>query len=176
MTTIELLDPGAGEDALVDVLMEIVNPAYDAGEDGLWHPGALRVIADDVHALIARGELAVARRDGRVVGCVRVRQLDPATGELGLLAAARDTLGLGIGRDLIGFAEELSRARGATAMQLRLLVPRGFEHPFKVRLDGWYTRLGYRVVRRLDFAAELPAPAGELATACDLLVYEKPLA
>jgi hypothetical protein len=61
-------------------------------------------------------------------------------------------------------------------MRLTLLVPRVGTHPFKARLHEWYTRLGYRVVGRRDFADYLPESAALLTTPCDLVEYEKPLA
>jgi GNAT superfamily N-acetyltransferase len=145
-------------------VLALVNAAYAAGEAALWQPGAQRISADELRELIARGELAVARRDGAVVGCVRT-----TPGKLGLLAAAPSELGTGVGRALVAFAEDFSRARGAHAMQLELLVPRAGSHPFKERLHAWYDRLGYRPVdrRHADFEG--------LAVACQLQIYEKPL-
>jgi GNAT superfamily N-acetyltransferase len=145
-------------------VLALVNAAYAAGEAGLWQPGARRISAEELRELIARGELAVARRDGAVVGCVRT-----TPGRLGLLAAAPSELGTGVGRALIAFAEEFSRARGARAMQLELVVPREGSHPFKRRLQAWYARLGYRPAGRRPFEVE------SLAVPCDALVFEKPL-
>ena len=42
-------------------------------------------------------------------------------------------------------------------------------------LDGWYRRLGYRVVRRTTLDENYPELVPLLATECELLVYEKPL-
>jgi GNAT superfamily N-acetyltransferase len=143
-------------------VLPIVNAAYAAGEAGLWRAGAQRISAEALREIAACGELAVARRDGAVVGCVRV-----SDGELGLLAVAPSAHGSGVGRALVAFAEE--RNRGAGSMRLELLVPRTGGHPFKHRLHAWYSRLGYRVVGRRD------ADFGGLAVPCELLVYEKPL-
>jgi hypothetical protein len=67
-----------------------------------------------------------------------------------------------------------ARARdGADA--LKLLVPRTGTHPFKARLHAWYSKLGYRVTARLDFADELPQSARLLTAPCDLVIYEKAL-
>jgi GNAT superfamily N-acetyltransferase len=168
---VELLAAGAPLGELPDM----VNAAFAAGEDGLWQPGTYRIAADELRRLVDRGELVVARREGVLAGCMRLRPLDAATAELGLLTAARDAAGAGVGRALMAFAEDRARAGGQTAMRLRLLVPREGTHPFKARLHAWYTRLGYRVVGRLDFAVELPELAALLTTPCDLVVYEKRL-
>jgi GNAT superfamily N-acetyltransferase len=65
----------------------------------------------------------VATIDGRLAGAVRVQVLDDATGELGMLAADHAYRGVGVGRELVAFAEGLSRDRGHRRMQLELLVP-----------------------------------------------------
>ena len=176
MVAVALLDGVAAADAgLLAALREVVNEAYARGEVGLWREGADRISDEGVHALVAAGELAAAREDGRVVGCVRVTSLDPRTAELGLLAVAGERTGSGVGRALLASAHDLARERGHTAMRLTLLVPKEGSHPFKVRLDGWYRRQGYRVVGRADFAATHPEPAAFLVVACDLVTFERPL-
>jgi GNAT superfamily N-acetyltransferase len=127
-----------------------------------------------VACLLERGELLLAHRDGALAGCVRVRALgDGESAELGLLTAAR--LGSGVGGELIASAERWARERGLRRMRLQLLVPRAGAHPFKRRLHDWYTRLGYRVAGRQDFADAEPEPAAHLLAPCDLVDYEKVL-
>ena len=176
MVAVALLDGRAATDAaLLATLHDIVNQAYARGEVGLWRAGTDRLLPDELRALVASGELAAAREDGSVVGCVRVTSLDRRTAELGLLAVAADRSGSGVGSALMAFAHDLARERGHTAMRLTLLVPRDGSHPFKVRLDGWYRRQGYRVVGRADFAVTHPEPAGLLLVPCDLLTFERAL-
>ena len=176
MVAVALLDGEAAADGdLLAALREIVNEAYARGEVGLWREGAQRIADEDLGALIAAGELAAAREDGRVVGCVRVTSLDPRTGELGLLAVAGERSGAGVGRALMAFAHDLARGRGHKAMRLTLLVPKDGSHPFKVRLGDWYRRQGYRVVGRADFATTHPEPARLLVAPCDLVTFERAL-
>jgi hypothetical protein len=54
-------------------------------------------------------------------------------------------------------------------MRLELLVPRSGSHPFKERLAGWYSRLGYQAAGRRD------ADFHGLAVPCELLLFVKPL-
>jgi GNAT superfamily N-acetyltransferase len=133
------------------------------------------VSAAAVARCVARGELAAAYEDGRPVGCVRVSRVDAVTGELGLLATARGAIGRGVGRALVRFAEETARARGARVMRLELLVPRHAAHPAKAWLHEWYSRLGYRVIGREDFATAYAEVGPWLAVPCDLVSYEKAL-
>ena len=176
MVAVALLDGAAAADAgLVAALRDVVNEAYVRGEAGLWRAGAQRISSDDLRALIASGQLAAAHEDGQVVGCVRVTSLDARTAELGLLAVAGERAGSGVGRALMAFAHDLARERGHTAMRLTLLVPHEGTHPYKVRLDEWYRRQGYRAIARADFAATHPEPAAFLAVACDLVTFERAL-
>jgi predicted N-acetyltransferase YhbS len=144
----------------------IINAAYDAGEAGIWLDGWKRTALESVEALIARGEIAVARSSGEVIGSVRVLRLDEQTAELGMLSVAPEAFGTGTGRALLTFAEQFY---GTDFMQLELVVPRGAPHPDKVRLHAWYSRLGYREISRRNFdEALLTAPA-------DLVTYRKSL-
>jgi GNAT superfamily N-acetyltransferase len=171
--TVELLPPDAADDAaLVADLSDRINRVYAVGEEGMWLEGAVRIQPAEVEASLRKGEIAVSRLDGRVVGSVRIRQLDSETGEFGLLVADPEHRGIGVGRELVRFAEEHARSRGLETMQLELLVPRDWTHPAKQFLHDWYSRLGYRVVSSRDFS---PEAAKLLATPVDFLVYERAL-
>jgi GNAT superfamily N-acetyltransferase len=174
--TIELLPAAAGDDAaLVERIAELVNEVYATAERGLWRDDATRTTPAEVAELIRAGELAVAGEDGQVVGCLRLHDVSDGTSEFGLLVAAPDRRGIGVGRALVDFAERHSRERGLRAIQLELLVPRTWSHPSKEFLRAWYGRRGYRLVRTGSVDAAYPQLAPLLATPCDLEVHEKPL-
>ena len=175
-TTIDLLEPAtADDDGLVAHIAALINTVYVTAERGLWRNGATRTTAPELAALIRAGEIAVARRGGEIVGSVRIHDVAADTSEFGMLVAAPDRRGTGVGRELLTFAERHGRERGRRAMQLELLVPIGWSHPSKEFLKGWYGRCGYQIVRsgRIDDAHPQRAPL--LATACVVEVYEKPL-
>ncbi|WP_410672743.1 GNAT family N-acetyltransferase [Amycolatopsis sp. cmx-4-68] len=171
---IELL-PSAGP-ALIARITALVNQVYAESEKGLWRGSTDRTSIDEVGGFVRAGEIAVARVEGDLAGAVRIRRLDETTGEFGMLAADPARRGLGVGRDLVGFAERASRAAGCREMQLELLVPRDWTHPSKQFLAEWYARLGYRVTHRADLAEDYPHLAPALATPCAFLVYRKDLA
>jgi GNAT superfamily N-acetyltransferase len=174
--SVELLEPGADEDTeLVDQLTALINEVYATAESGLWRDGAMRTTAAELAELIRAEEIAVATRRGRIVGSVRVRDLGADVSEFGLLVAASDQRGIGIGRALLDFVEARSRERGSRTMQLELLVPRGWSHPSKQFLRAWYGRRGYRLSRTARFDDAYPQLAPLLATPCDLEIYDKPL-
>ncbi|GLK17283.1 GNAT family N-acetyltransferase [Herbiconiux flava] len=174
--SIELLPPEAADDeALVGRLVAIVNAAYAVGEAGMWVAGTSRVGAEEMRGLIRASEIVVARVGERPTGCVRVHRLDETTWGFGMLAAARDAHGRGIGRALVAAAEEVARSAGAAEMQLELLVPSVGVQESKVRLAAWYARAGYRRTASKPMAEDYPELADSLAAPCDYQIWRKPL-
>jgi GNAT superfamily N-acetyltransferase len=173
---VELLGADAAKDhELVRRLTRMVNVVYADAEEGIWKPGSDRTNAEGMSGLIGAGEIAVAGVDGELVGAVRIQAVAEDTGEFGMLVADPDRRGIGIGRELVRFAEGHYREHGMRAMQLELLVPREWEHPHKVFLDGWYRRIGYRVVRTTTLDESYPELEPLLATPCKFVIYEKGL-
>lgn len=160
---------------LANEIAGLVNRVYAEAEAGLWVDGASRTTEAEVAGLIDAGEIAVAQTEDRVVGSVRIQQLDDGLGEFGMLVAAPDQRGTGLGRELVRFAEQWARSHGLAAMQLELLVPRTWKHPVKEFLRGWYTRIGYQVVRTGDLNADFPHLVPHLACPCDFLIFRKDL-
>jgi GNAT superfamily N-acetyltransferase len=165
----------AEDDQYVTEVTELVNLVYGPAEEGLWVPGTDRTTPAEVHTLIAAGELAEARVDGTLAGVARVMRLPTGEGEVGMLVVHPSRRGTGLGRDLIAYAEKWAVDLGIRTMQLELLVPQTWTHPVKQSLHEWYTRLSYRVVRTGDLAEDYPALVPRLATACDFLIFNKPL-
>jgi GNAT superfamily N-acetyltransferase len=172
---IRLLGPADDDRALAGHVAALINTAYRATEAGIWRDGTTRTNAAEVGRLIAAGEIAVAARDDRLAGAVRIRDVPGDASEFGMLAAAPDEHGTGVGRALLDFAEERARARGLRAMRLELLVPRTWKHPSKEFLKAWYGRRGYRLVHTTTLDEGHPHLAPRLATPCLLEVHEKPL-
>ena len=174
---VKLLAPDeARDEVLVGELVRLINGAYAVGEAGLWLEGTTRTGPDEIAEAIRSGGMLTATREGRLVGCAYLRQLDAGTADLRLVAAAPDQWGSGVGRELVRSAEDLMRSHGMPTMQLELLVPKGWAHPEKERLRSWYTRLGYRVVRSAPFEQVAAHLASQLATPCEFLIFHKPLA
>jgi GNAT superfamily N-acetyltransferase len=165
----------AHDEALVEDLVRLINEAYAVGEAGLWQEGAARTDSGEISEAILDSGMLTAKLDGELVGCACIRRLDPETADLGLVSAATDRWGSGIGRELVRAAEELARSRGVTTMQLELLVPRQRSHPEKDRLRDWYTRLGYQVVRTAPFEEVAAHLEPRLATPCEFLIFRKSL-
>lgn len=172
---VEVAIPSRPDDALTAAVVDLVNRVYADAEKGIWQDGADRTAGPEIAAMVLAGELAVARLDGGLVGCVRIQRLDDDLAEFGMLVASPEHRGLGIGRSLVGFAEDRARRQGLGRMQLEVLAPRDWTHPVKEFLHDWYTRIGYRPVRTGRFADAYPALAPRLATPCNFTIYHKPL-
>lgn len=173
---VELLPAAASDDATVmERITHLTNEVYAVAEDGLWAEGVTRTTVGEVAELTRAGQIAVARLRNRIVGSVRVQRLDEGTGEFGMLVADTDHRGLGVGRELVRFAERKCDRDGLVTMQLELLVPRNWSHPVKEFLAAWYTRIGYRVARTGTIDEAYPALAPLLATPCDFVIYRKDL-
>jgi GNAT superfamily N-acetyltransferase len=164
-----------GDAGFVTEVTGLVNRVYADAEKGLWQPGTRCTDETEVAGVIQAGDLAVARAGGALAGAVRVQRLPTGEGEFGMLVADQAHRGSGVGRDLVAFAEGWARGQGRTTMQLELLVPREWTHPVKEFLREWYTRLGYRPVRREPFEGAYPHLQPRLATPCDFVVYHKAL-
>jgi GNAT superfamily N-acetyltransferase len=170
------LAPGdAGDEALVEELVRVINEAYAIGEAGLWVEGATRTGPDEIAGFVRSGGMLAATVDGRLVGCAYLRPLDAHTADLGLISTAADHWGRGVGTELVRFAEELARSRGVKTMQLDVLVPKDGLHPAKVRLRDWYTRLGYAEVRTAPFEEVVGHLAPKLAGPSEFLIFHKRL-
>jgi GNAT superfamily N-acetyltransferase len=165
----------ARDEALVKELARLINEAYAVGEAGLWLDGTTRTGPGEIAEAIRSGGMLAATFEGLLVGCAYVRSLGADAADLGMVAAATDQWGRGVGGELVRSAEELMRSNGVATMQLELFVPKGWVHPEKERLHGWYTRLGYRVIRSAPFEEAAAHLASQLAVPCEFLIFRKRL-
>jgi GNAT superfamily N-acetyltransferase len=164
------------DEAVAGDLVRLINQAYAVGEAGLWDGSVDRTDLAEITEAIRAGQMLVARdTDGFVLGCLRTRSVAATTSDVGLIGVSPDAWGSGIGGILLAAAEALAHARGATTMQLELLVPRTGTHPAKQRLHDWYTRRGYAVTRTIPMETYLPHVAPLLSTPGDILIFTKPL-
>ena len=171
------IEPTASADdaAIVTAITDLINSVYLIAEAGLWVDGARRTDAVEIAELIRLQELVTARIGGDLAGVGRVHALDGGTAEFGMLAADPARRSVGVGRALVAFAEASAVDRGFASMQLELLVPTSWQHPSKQFLREWYSRIGYREVRRGTLGEIYPELEPLLATRCDLLVFRKVL-
>ena len=173
----------------------LVNKVYQDSEGKLWQEGHARTTNLEISNLIRSGSFAFAYLDEKwangtsqverqsqgghgkrlIIGCIYAKLLSPTLGDLGVLALDETYRGGGLGSDLVHYAEDYCRQKGCTVMQLELLVPTTFELGMKKRLQDWYTRMGYQVVRLADFQEAHPSLAPDLLAPVDYKIFEKPL-
>jgi GNAT superfamily N-acetyltransferase len=165
----------ADDARLTAELTGLINEVYAVAEEGLWVEGASRTTIERVAELMRTGQMAVARVAGQVVGCVRIQFLGGGVGEFGMLAVIQGSRGTGAGRELVRFAEQAAQRERCDTMQLEVLVPRGWSHPSKQFLTGWYTRSGYKLARISAIEESYPELTPLLATPCDFMIYRKTL-
>ncbi|MDX6519476.1 MAG: hypothetical protein QOJ31_1201 [Gaiellales bacterium] len=123
----------AADPADADAVREIALEAYAIYTPRIGRPPA--PISADYATLIERGEVWVADHGGRVIGFVVVR---PQDGSLLLenVAVSPGHQRLGVGRELIAFAEARARSLALSAVEL-------YTNEHMVENIGYYPRLGY---------------------------------
>ncbi len=97
-----------------------------------------------------------------IVGTVVVR-VEGTHGYFGMLAIAPDRQGRGVGRRLIGAAEDLARGRGCITMEIRVV-------DLRTELPPFYEALGYRITGTAPFSEP-----GKLLQPALFLLMSKPL-
>ncbi|ETS82885.1 hypothetical protein PFICI_04761 [Pestalotiopsis fici W106-1] len=194
---IHMAPPTAANDtALVERLRDIVNLVYGETEGDIFVEGYQRVSTEEMVDVMRAGQLAVAHlktptsapsdlsssspsspEATSAIGCMRIQTLPNRTGELGMFAIDPLYRGSGLGRDMVAFAESHCRSSlGSEVMRLELLVPKSnVEHVFKKRLQAWYERMGYVVVKLGVFQDDYPQLAPLLRGTCEYRVFEKNL-
>jgi GNAT superfamily N-acetyltransferase len=163
----------ADDTKLMAEVEALINDVYAVAEEGLWKDGVARTNLNETTDLTRSGEIAVAYLDGRLVGCIRVQQLEDEVYEFGMLAASREHRGMGVGRELVQFVERYARESGCNAVQLEVLVPSEWSHPSKKFLIEWYTRIGYEPKKKGSLAEYYPDLEPLLATPCNYLIFRK---
>lgn len=108
------IGPARAEEA--EAIAGLIHRAF-AGYRGKLQPepSALRESADSIRSALETEQVFVARRDGRIVGCVSVQQRG-ALAYARRLAVEPAEQGAGIGRALMAEAEGLARRLGLTRL------------------------------------------------------------
>ncbi|KAF4512125.1 hypothetical protein G6O67_001305 [Ophiocordyceps sinensis] len=193
--TVEIASALAADDAhLVSQVTALVNTAYAEAETGIFLPSYRRTSPVEIARFIQQGDLALAclgrRLSGasssvsdsadqaggggrQVIGCVYIKRLSPTLGNFSMLALDARFRGGGLGTGLVRFAERHCRELGCTTVQLELLVPTSFAHAVKLRLQAWYLRMGYRIVRLGSFEQDYPDLVPLLTGPADFRIFEK---
>ncbi|KAJ4308057.1 hypothetical protein N0V84_012324 [Fusarium piperis] len=152
----------ADDESFSATVASIVNTAYTEAEQDIFLPNYQRTSPTEIAQFVRNGQLAVAYLEdcGHPIGCVCIKLLGPGRGEFGMLALDAKHQGAG---------------NGCTIMQLEVLVPTTFHHAGKERMQAWYQRLGYQVIKLGRFDEDYPELAKILSGPTDYKIFEKKL-
>jgi len=139
----ETRDAGAAD---IDAVVRLVNAAYEV--ERFIYDGD-RTDATECAGLLGTGKLLLAEQDGVLVGCVYL-ELREHSGYFGFLSVLPTCQRHGIGRFLVGAAEDWFRRQGRSVSELQIIDVRG-------ELAEFYRRLGYREIGTTRFPADVPA-------------------
>jgi GNAT superfamily N-acetyltransferase len=180
-------EEAAQDDKLIQYLTDLVNRVYFDAEASFWTPGFKRTKAAEVQDYLNSRALALAWRGDSsfsqhghlsqdLLGCANIKMFPhEETGEFGMLACDPVSRGVGVGRELLRFAEDEARRRGARRMRLELLQGDGWRHDFKARLEAWYGRSGYQLAGVEDVQKNWPFLVPLLAKPMVMKVFIKQL-
>jgi GNAT superfamily N-acetyltransferase len=173
--SIEFLDPSAADDTgLVETIVGIMNRAYATAEKALWNREVGRTTVEEATDWVVKGEVAVARHGGVVVGAVCARMHDPSTGWFGALSVDPEHQNRGIAGALVRFVESTARRSGAREIEIEVLVPTQPE-PHSDRLLSWYASIGYVEINRVRLADFDERAVDDALLDIDVAVMRKPL-
>ena len=113
-------------------LVRIINAAYEVEK---FFVSGDRTDAATVQRLMTTGAFVVTRDEGGLSGCVYVERRGPR-GYFGMLAVDPSRQRSGLGRRLIGLAEQYVRDHGGSAMDIRVVN-------LRTELPPFYRTLGY---------------------------------
>lgn len=129
----------------VEPLARLINAAFVVEQPFIEGE---RIDPQGVRAYMEKGKFLLAEDSAGLAGCVYV-ELRGERGYLGLLGVDPPRQGYGLGRKLMGAAENYFRAAGCHAIDLRIISPR-------TPLPVFYAHLGYAQTGTAPFAADVP--------------------
>ncbi|MDH6522631.1 GNAT superfamily N-acetyltransferase [Streptomyces sp. SAI-135] len=173
---IQVLPPEANSDeTLMTEITDLVNRVYASAEAGIWLPGTPRTTVEEIAKYTGKGQIVVARCDGRVVGSIHLAILDADTAETGMLVSHPEMRNQGIGRRIRQFVFDFLKSHGISSLQIELLTPRDLRVESKDFMASWNERDGYKIVGRGSLEDKYPHLAPLLAVPCDFILYKKEL-
>ena len=154
-------------------LMDMVNEVYDSCESHLWIKNHERLTASRFDAHHDKKELFIAvDTENKILGCVRMSDVDGNGRELSMLAVRPECRSRGIGRKLADFVIESTKSAGCDFVSVEILFPTHQPDPWKDRLKMWYTSMGFQFVQDMYFG-DLFDDAKMLVIDTTFSVYKK---
>ncbi|KAK5710467.1 hypothetical protein LTR15_012957 [Elasticomyces elasticus] len=167
--------------AFVESITKLINESYLETEETLYKPGKRRTGPEEVKTWLLSNQLYLAfdvAATGKdyPIGSIRLHDVAPGIGDLGILTVHHTQRGSGLGLRLIKFGEGCVSSKGLSTMQLELLVPKlPRTHEFKQYLRRWYEKLGYVLVRSATVEEVCPQMKDSFNGEVEFLVMQKSL-
>jgi ribosomal protein S18 acetylase RimI-like enzyme len=130
----------------IEYLAQLINAAFRVEQPFI---AGDRTNPQGVRVYMEKGKFLLAENTAGLAGCVYV-ELRGDRGYLGLLGVAPAQQGTGLGRKLMGAAENYFREAGCAAIDLRVISAR-------TPLPAFYRHLGYTETGTAPFAPDVPA-------------------
>src|SRR5262245_25115125 len=116
----------------IPALVRVINEAYEVEK---FFVSGDRTDVATVRRLMTSGAFLVRREDDDLTGCVYVELRGPRA-YFGMLSVDPSRQGTGLGRHLVGEAEQFARDHGCEAMDIRVVN-------LRTELPPFYRKLGY---------------------------------
>lgn len=181
---------------LIHHIVSIVNQAYDDSEGDLLGPDHKRTHFKDITDTVERGELYAATTDpnllvdtftttttitnygpaSTILGVFKVRLIDSNIASLGMIVVAPSYQRTKLGQLMLSHFEMVAKRMGRSIGQMEVPFPiDGKPHYFKDYLRNWYTKNGYREVRRERAEEILMGNGAILARPMEFFILQKAL-
>jgi GNAT superfamily N-acetyltransferase len=114
-------------------LFNIIRIAYAETEKEVWGEGYVRMSREALRQHIEDDQILIAMISGEIVGGIRYYEKEPGIWTFGLLGAAFEHKGKGIGRTLIAEVEKKAKANDGKEMSIEILRAIDIDTDFKVK-------------------------------------------
>ncbi len=158
-------------------IAELINRVYLITESDFWPQNGSyeRTNVEEIIQFIEKGELIIASIAHEIVGAVHVYPIKETICGFGMLVSLPEKRGIGIGTALMQSIDDWAIMNRYKTIQLELLKPVNYKHPDKEFLNGWYSKLEYKFMRKTLYGDLYPKQASLLKIPCNFEIYQKNL-
>ena len=159
----------------LEKLSKLITEIYLEEESIFWPQNGdyERTNLKELTSFIEKGELILAMDTTEIIGSVHVYPIEENICGFGMLISNNAYRGKGIGSLLVKSAEQWGNENGFRTMQLETLTPSKSIIPQKEFLKKWYTKSGYKLIKKIPYTNLYPKQAHLLKIDCQFEVYQK---
>ncbi len=156
-------------------VISMANRVYYDSEREFWKEGYYRIDEKEFNYFIENQWLYLAEENQNLIGCVLMKPVDDITTSFSMLICHPDHRKKGVGKSLVDYIFKTAEEKDYQKMQLEILSPLHWIHEEKEFLKSWYSSLGFKLLKEVDFLEYYPTHDKYMK--CPLLfsLYEKDL-